>query len=123
MRYMVSVLLLVLAANPVEAAPHWQADITWTAVAPLTQTGFHVQRKLGLTGTYTTLTTTPLPATATSYRDVGPYQDGQVVCWRVLVQPQDPGGSNLGADTCVGAPIQYPGKPGAPAVNYQFIPN
>jgi hypothetical protein len=122
MRYMVMALLL-LAANPVEAAPHWEADITWTPVAPLTQTGFHVQRKLGLTGTYATLTATPLAATATKYRDIGPYQDGQVVCWRVMVQPQNPDGSNVGAEACVGAPIQYPGKPGAPSVNYQFIPN
>lgn len=115
--------LVLTAIDLARAAPHQEADLAFTQTAPATQTGYHVQRKMGLTGTYTTITVTPLPATATGYHDVGPYQDGQVVCWRVLVQPQNPDGSNIGAETCSGALIQYPGKAGAPAVNWQLVPN
>lgn len=115
--------VMLATALPALAAPHWEADVTWTAPATGGQTGYHVQRKIGLTGAYGTLTATPLPATAVTYRDVGPYQDGQVICWRVMVQPQNPNGTNVGPETCLGTPIQFPGPVGSPAINYRFIPN
>jgi len=52
---------------------------------------------------------------------VGPYTDGQVVCWRVVAI--NASGSTTGAETRGGAPVQFPGKPGSPAIQWQFIPN
>lgn len=117
------VLALIFAfVAPAVAAPHWEIDITFAPPSPATQTGYHVQRKLGTTGTYTTLTATPLPAAATSYTDVGPFQDGQVVCIRVMAQPQNPNGSNVGAESCSPAPTQFPGQVGAPNVQWRWVP-
>lgn len=113
---------LCCLASSAWGAPHWEADITFAPTAPLTQSGFHVQRKLGTTGTYTTLTATPLPATATTYTDVGPYADNQVVCHRVLAQPQNPNGSNVGVEVCSTTPTQFPGQVGPPNVLWRWVP-
>jgi hypothetical protein len=113
---MLTVLLLGFAATA-QAAPHWEADLVWLQPAPL-PTSITVERKMGATGTYATLAT-PV-ATALSFTDVGPYTDGQVVCWRVVAKST--AGVTVGDETCAGAPVQMPGKPGAPTINWRFVP-
>lgn len=115
LRLMVAAVLL--GPSLAFAAPHWEADLTWTLTPPLTQTAIRVEKKLGATGTYSALAT--LAATATTVTDIGPYSDGQVVCWRVVAVAAQPA---IGPETCSGAPVQFPGVPGAPAINWRFIP-
>lgn len=112
------VVFVLLVPALAQAAPHWEADLAWVLNAPLTQTAVRVERKLGATGTYATLAT--LPASALAVTDVGPYTDGQVVCWRVVAVATQ---SATGPETCSGAPVQFPGVPGAPSINWRFLPN
>lgn len=102
------------------AAPHYEVDLTWTQPAPTTQTGYNVERKLGLTGTYQSLTPTPLGPAARALRDMGPYSDGQVVCHRVTALGT--GGNTVFDEVCSNAPIQLPGK-GTLQQQWQFLPN
>jgi hypothetical protein len=126
MRVLWTLAVLLMLAAPAWAAPHWEVDLTWQAPAPATPpkpapTGYHVQARPPA-GTWTTLTATPLPATALAYTAVGPYQDGQAVCFRVMAQPQNPDGSNAGVEVCSTAPVQYPGQVTAPSVLWRWVP-
>lgn len=122
MRRTLALLLLLTAAavSRVEAAPHWEADISWTQPAPATQTGYRLERKSPATGTYTSVTSAPIAPGVATFHDVGPYVDGQVVCWRVTALSV--AGEVAFDEVCNSAPVQLPGK-GTMTIQWQFIPN
>ena len=113
--------LLVAAVTPAAAAPHWEADVSWTQPDPATQTGYRLERKLGATGSYQSIGgAAPIGPTVRTFRDVGPYQDGQIVCWRVTALAV--AGEVQFDEVCKGAPVQLPGK-GTMSVDWKFLPN
>lgn len=121
---LVTLAALLLLASPAWA--HWEVPLKWQAPAVSVPpkpapTGYHVQRRLGLTGAWQTITTTVLPPTTFAYRDVGPYADTEVVCHRVVAQPQNPDGSNTGVEVCSNAPPQYPNQVGPPTVTWEWV--
>lgn len=115
--FLIALVALVLCSVPAWAAPHWEADLTWADNSG-NEDGFRVERKLGTTGIYSTLTSTA--PNVTVFTDVGPYTDGQVVCWRIVAF--NAGGTGTSPETCSGAPVQIPSGPGAPAINFRFVP-
>lgn len=121
---LVATLLVGAWSVAVEAAPHWEADLCTPATgcpqtAPANQTSVRIERKLGVTGTYGTLAI-QLASPWFTFTDVGPYTDGQVVCWRYVAI--NASGATTGPETCSGAPVQFPGVPGAPTIQWRFVP-
>jgi hypothetical protein len=112
-----SVLLVPLVAC---AAPHWEFDLNWPQGAPANADGYRIERKLGATGAWGLLGG-DLPAAPMAATDLGPYQDGQIVCWRIVAF--NASGVTTGPEGCFPAPTQFPGQPGPPTGTWRWSPN
>lgn len=118
-RFLVALVLLLSSTAVAQAAPHWEADLVAVQAPPVSQTSVKIMRKLGVTGTYTLLATLTAAPWGT-FTDVGPYTDGQVVCWRF--DAVNATGTVPGTEGCSGAPVQLPGTFGIPTINWRFVP-
>lgn len=112
--------LLLLAWTGVAlAAPHWETTVTWTAPTTGGTVGeYELWRKIGATGTYASLG--KFAPTVLTGNDAGPYSDGQVICYKVTARNATGGADS--AETCEGAPVTAPGAPGAPRLQWRWIP-
>jgi len=90
--------------------------IAWTDNSN-NETGFKVQRKLGATGTYTTITTTG--ANATTYSDIS-VTDGTSYCYRVAAT-NSAGDSPYSNEVCGTTPLAKPTAATATAVSSSQI--
>lgn len=115
---MKKLLLLLLLALPIMAQSATRnVSVSWTVSTSSGVTGYNVSRAVTATGPFTSLTATPLPATAVSFNDptavVGQTYTYQVFASAAACTPTTPVATPCGNSTPVTASTTVPPQPGA----------